>query len=117
MGMGVATAGNYDVNGDGWKDFIIGAPGASAAGTESVFVYSGSTGNLIFSVGNLPGSNSDFGRSVALVGDIAYGGLQLDGKSEFIVGIPFWGTSGNQNRGAVNIYSGADGSFLYQIPG
>ena len=52
-----------------------------------------------------------FGRSVAGIGDI-----NADGTPDFIVGAP--GTDAPyENSGAAWVYSGADGSVLYHLPG
>lgn len=66
--------GGGDVNGDGKPDFIIGK-------SDSAFVYSGATGNLIHQVA----TSNDFGfYSVAIIGD-----CNGDNKADFATGVPY----------------------------
>jgi hypothetical protein len=96
FGRAVADAG--DVNLDGVPDIVVGAPFDTAGGTSSgsIFVYSGKTGDLIWSrAGDFPGDL--FGWSVDGVGDVTG-----DGISDLIVGAPGW-----DNNNAWSSYSGA----------
>jgi len=105
LGYSVASAG--DVNKDGKADFIVGARGA-AGGIGSAFVYSGSNGSLLYqNDGN--DSNRYFGYSVAAAGDV-----NGDGYSDFLIGTPYATLGGLSDVGSVYVYSGADGSVLYQ---
>ncbi len=86
FGDAVATAG--DVNGDGYSDVIVGAPGwdggLESAGRAYVFLGSGS-GLRTTPAWNLGSNqeNSFFGDSVASAGDV-----NGDGYSDIIVGAP-----------------------------
>ena len=78
FGASVASAG--DVNGDGYADVIIGAPGANRA-----WVFHGSpTGISSLPAITLAGTaGSMFGTSVSTAGDV-----NGDGRSEILVGAP-----------------------------
>src|SRR5690606_35135178 len=82
FGHSVSTAG--DVNGDGYSDVIIGAPGH--AGQGAVFVYHGSPTGLQLTVAwsALGGeAGSGYGTCVALAGDV-----NSDNISDVLVGAP-----------------------------
>ncbi len=100
-GNSVATAG--DVNGDGYSDVIVGAPGEVSKG-GSAYVYHGSP--------DLPGETADwakrsnkanayFGWSVATAGDV-----DADGYADIIVGAPRW-DGGQAYEGGAWIYRGS----------
>lgn len=110
--FGYSVAGVGDVNGDGKPDFIVGAPNADAGGGNagSAYVYSGATGALLYQKDGTAGDN--FGRSVSGVGDV-----NADGRADFIVGSPYASPGGMSNAGSVFVYSGMNGSLIYQING
>jgi len=97
FGRSVATAG--DVNGDGYSDVIVGAPGYNGHGR--VFLYLGSASGLATTPawtadGTQPGAR--FGTSVASAGDV-----NGDGYSDVIVGAPLY----DNGLGRVFLYLGS----------
>jgi len=83
-GSSASTAG--DVNGDGYSDIIIGAPGYDNDSTDEgrVYVYHGSLSGLSASFNWAAEGdryNSNFGRSVSSAGDI-----NGDGYAEILIG-------------------------------
>lgn len=107
FGSAVAVTGNLkDVNGDGRADFIVGAPDANGSRGQ-VYVYSGATGALLYQkTGGAIGDR--VGGSVGISGDV-----NGDNRADFIVGA----ADANAFAGQVFVYSGADGSLLYQKDG
>ncbi|MCI0329867.1 MAG: HYR domain-containing protein [candidate division Zixibacteria bacterium] len=109
-----------DVNNDGLDDFIVGAPYADANGmvdAGAAYVYSGAGGTLLYTVGGAAESDR-LGGSVGILADV-----NGDGKDEFLVGAPGYDVGGTgemaalPDAGAVYVYSGVDGSLLYQVTG
>jgi len=108
LGISVSRAG--DINGDGYSDVIFGAPGTAAGGLSAsgtAFVYSGIDGSLLYRFdGSL--DSASLGVSVSHAGDV-----NNDGRDDVIVG-----ASGDFfARGKVFVFSGMDGSTLYQWKG
>ena len=102
LGHSVSTAG--DVNGDGFSDIIVSAPGNDAGGSNAgrAYIYFGglvsnSAANLI-----LTGVAADdrFGSSASSAGDV-----NGDGYDDVIVGAPGNDVAGN-NAGRAYIYLG-----------
>ena len=101
FGRSVSTAG--DVNGDGFSDVIVGAPGYTNGGRA--YVYHGSALGLPATsnwnaVINL--ANANFGHSVSIAGDV-----NGDGYSDVIVGAP-----GYTNGGRAYVYHGSSAGLL-----
>ncbi|HLK27774.1 MAG TPA: FG-GAP-like repeat-containing protein [Puia sp.] len=104
FGVSVATAG--DINGDGYADIIVGAPGVSSnAGAAYIFLgsnsgiatASASAATAVLTTGSAT-ANQYFGTSVASAGDV-----NGDSFSDIIVGA--YGVTTNQ--GAAYVYSGS----------
>jgi hypothetical protein len=106
FGFSVGTAG--DVNGDGYSDVIVGAPGYQSVGPQEsegrAFVYHGSATGL----STIPNwmAESDhagayFGRSVGTAGDV-----NGDGYSDVIVGAPGY-DNGQVDVGRAFVYHGS----------
>ncbi|HMQ69209.1 MAG TPA: FG-GAP-like repeat-containing protein [Ignavibacteria bacterium] len=93
--FGASVAGAGDVNGDGFKDVIVGArlntnSGGSNAGCAFVY-YGGSTvNNVPDAVFNGSNASDQFGFSVANAGDV-----NKDGYSDLIIGTPYNDQAGN----------------------
>ena len=113
FGTSVSTAG--DVNGDGYADVILGAPGYDSKGR--VYVYHGSLTGLAslpnFTEDNLS-STGAFGQAVGCAGDV-----NGDGYSDALAGDPLW----NGDQGNVHAYYGSPTGvvrwwrYSYQDPG
>ena len=87
FGTSVAAAG--DVNGDGYADVIVGAPGMAdpAPSSGEAFVFHGGPFPPLYSAVDSMSThqaNNDFGLSVATAGDI-----NGDGYADVIVGVPY----------------------------
>lgn len=112
FGSSVASAG--DANGDGKSDFIVGASLAAPGGlldAGSAYLYSGATGTLLFEKDGAA-SGDNFGAAVTSAGD-----MNGDGKADFLVGASSADPGGRVDAGSAYLYSGGDGSFLFQKDG
>ena len=103
------------MNGDGVPDFIVGAflddPAGGGTDAGSAYVFSGADGSLLYQrTGDTAGDG--FGFSVSGAGDV-----NGDGKADFIVGAIGDDPGGLTNAGSAYVFSGADGSLLYQLTG
>ena len=103
-----------DVNGDGRADFIVGAPNDAPGGLSqagSAYVFSGADGSLLY---QRTGDTvlDRFGYFVSGAGDV-----NGDGRADFIVGAPTDAPGGLSQAGSAYLFSGADGSLLYQRTG
>jgi len=118
--LGGSAGASADIDGDGNDDFIVGAPGADASflgegnaliDAGSAFVYSGADGSLLFQV-NGTSAGERLGGSAGMADDV-----NGDGNDDFIVGAPGADPNGLVDAGAVFVYSGADGSMLFEKNG
>ena len=110
--LGNSVSGVGDVNGDGFDDFIVGAPGDEPNGSFSgrARVYSGFDASVLFSFDG-DASNDHLGRSVSGAGDV-----NADGIPDFVVGAHQDDDNGSQS-GSVRVYSGLDGSIIHYFVG
>lgn len=101
-----------DVNGDGYADLIVGAHLDDNSGQDagSARVFSGLDGTLLY---HRDGADPDdrFGRNATGLGDI-----NGDGYGEFMIGAPRYDTAA-VNAGRATVYSGIDGSVMYDYFG
>lgn len=107
FGFSVSTAG--DVNGDGFSDVVIGAPGEAGCGAIWVFLGSatGLTGGAVRYGDSQVGSA--FGHSVALAGDV-----NGDGFSDVVVGAPLYDKLfGGTDNGKIYVYHGSTGGVAF----
>ena len=105
-GFSVATAG--DVNGDGFSDVVVGAPGWASKWGRAI-VFRGSSMGVIPSpwwteIGN---TNWQLGYTVAPAGDV-----NGDGFSDIVVGAPGY-TYDHFHEGAVFVYDGSATGLPY----
>ncbi len=103
FGLSVGAAG--DVNGDGYTDVIVGAPGwddGAQLNAGTVYVYHGSPGGLSATADwEYPygqNANGNYGRSVGAAGDV-----NGDGFDDIIIGEPYV----SSNTGRVYIFDGS----------
>ncbi len=106
--LGVSIAGAGDVNGDGFPEAIVGAPGYtnSVSDEGAAFIWFagspyGNPANASWSAFSGQAA-SDFGFAVAGGGD-----FDGDGYADVIVGAPYY-DAGQTNEGAVFVYLGSE---------
>ncbi|KAA3605821.1 MAG: hypothetical protein DWQ01_18630 [Planctomycetota bacterium] len=109
LGVDVGAA---DVNGDGLQDIIAGAFRESPGGNQegSVYVYSGADGQIIYRLDGIEAFES-FGERVGGLGD-----LDLDGCEDFYIQSSKRDTF-FPDRGSAIVYSGKDGTIMYELGG
>lgn len=112
FGQALSSAG--DVNADGYPDFLIGAPRSTRNGVEDVgtaYLYSGSTGYLLYDfVGPLV-EDGLFGTAVCNLGDI-----NTDGFDDVAISAIGSGHF-NEDAGSIYVLSGLGGTLLHRIDG
>lgn len=103
--FGQAVSGGGDINGDGIPDFILGARGASPSGRTaagSVFVYSGSTFQLLTRLdGEAP--YDDFGGCCGAISAVK--DVNGDGRADIVAAAGLADPSGRVDAGSVYVYS------------
>lgn len=102
-----------DISGDSINDFILSAPFHSAPGTTAsgkIYVYSGSDGALLNAFAG--DSFDQLGYSASSAGDV-----NNDGVPDYIAGGTGASTAPDIFRGRVVVFSGADHTILYDLPG
>jgi FG-GAP repeat protein len=112
--FGIAVSGAGDLNNDGFDDFIVGASSADPRGrlnAGAVYAYSGADGSLLFQW-NGEAKEDFFGSRVSGAGDVNH-----DGYDDVIIGAPRASPANKWRAGSVYVYSGADGTLLFQWDG
>ncbi|NQU47105.1 MAG: FG-GAP repeat protein [Planctomycetes bacterium] len=112
FGSYVASAG--DVNADGFDDLAVGARWIDSNGhadAGSAFVYSGADGTLLHHWDGVAAGDG-FGCSITGTND-----LNGDGFGDLIVGAWSEDSGGATDSGSASVFSGLDGSILYQFQG
>ena len=112
LGNAVQLAG--DVNGDGLADVIAGAWRADPGGLSnagSAFVYTGPNATLKHRFDGVR-SGDGFGYAVSGAGD-----TNRDGRGDLIVGARFGSFPNGTVSGSASVFSGADGTRLWQSYG
>ena len=109
--LGTTVSGAGDVDGDGNADLLVGAPRGDISRRGSMFVYSGATGALLFEFHGAANTD-EMGGSASDLGDI-----NGDGFDDIIVGLRCTDPNGIVDAGSAMVFSGADGSLLYQFDG
>lgn len=110
--FGDSVTGVGDVNLDGHDDLLVGAPGRRgfASSFGSAYLFSGMDGSqLAYYSGP---TNSQFGASVACLGD-----MTGDGIPDFAIGAPKDSSGGRNRAGAVYLYSGATMTLVHTLHG
>jgi hypothetical protein len=105
--FGTSVAGAGDVNGDGYADILIGAPGYPIVDNSkgAAFLYIGSDAGLLTGHSWMkegPTDNSELGVSVAGAGDV-----NGDGYADVAVAAPGYASGLNQGRAYVYYGSGS----------
>lgn len=111
-GLGYDLAGIGDINGDGFGDLLVGAPGEPIYGgssgnwSGSAFVYSGANGQVIHQY-----SGTTVGWSVCGIGDV-----DSDGRPDFVIGAPRDDPfSTYVGYGVASVYSGSSGNLIHHL--
>ena len=107
--FGTSVASIDDVNGDGFKDVLIGAPSHGVGG--AAFVVSPFAPTLVISGMEAPLAGARLGSSVA-----PYDDYNDDDVPDFLVGAPYSSFNGALS-GSVFIVSGTDSQVLRQLHG
>ncbi|MFO0984720.1 MAG: integrin alpha, partial [Planctomycetota bacterium] len=106
--FGAAAALIGDVDGDGYDDFLVGAPQSGTSGTGLMIAFSGKTGGALFKVTG-DQKQDEFGFAVAGVGDV-----NGDGIPDLAAGAPH--TAGG-SAGYLRVFSGKNGATIYTVKG
>jgi hypothetical protein len=105
--FGYSVAGAGDVDGDGFADILVGAPGNYLPDARGFArVHSGRTGATLFTL-RPDGAVGEMGYAVAACGDV-----DLDGRADFAASAPIDDQIAHE-AGMVRLYSGKDASPIH----
>ncbi len=109
--LGIHVAGLGDLNGDGANEFAVYDPLDPVTGGRTVHVYSGADASIYM---QFAGTSRDarFGESLDSISD-----LNGDGIDEILIGAAGEDPGGLGKVGSAFVFSGGDGSILYQFNG
>jgi len=114
-GFGQALAVTDDLDGDGVRDVLVGAPRDTTLGTNegAAYAFSGKSGALLLTL-TVSNSQLDFGLQVAGAQDV-----DGDGTPDVLVSNPRWGSNAakDDEHGSAWIFSGKSGAQLLQTNG
>lgn len=115
--LGFSSAGLGDVNGDGYPDFLVAAPGELGNGFTGsrgfATVYSGLDAEILYNVDTGTDATANFGTKLAAGGDV-----NGDGVGDFMVGSPRENVYAiGITQGAVSTFSGKTGQMLWKRSG
>lgn len=117
--LGQTVQGVGDINGDGVTDHLVGAGTYGPDKAGRLYVFSGATGERLLTIDNpdptyLGGSTRIFGLQVVQPG--APGDVNGDGIADvYGNGFTSAGPTGNAGEGRAWVFSGKDGSILYNL--
>lgn len=99
--FGFSVVGAGDVNGDGYADLLVSAPGA-AGRTGEVLLFRGAATGLTTPASRIIVGEARFGISLAAAGDV-----NGDGYGDVMIGSPFQ----DENRGSAQLHFGSSGGI------
>jgi hypothetical protein len=112
FGLGIGLLG--DVDGDGCRDFAIGAQSQDVNGYIDQgrgYAFSGATGSLLYNLEDPhPQYDARFGDRITGLGDI-----NQDGYPDILVGTGFQNVNGNVHEGQGFVFSGQNGQHLLTL--
>ncbi len=102
--FGYNVVGGGDLDNDGYDDILVAGQSENSGSSLKVWAYSGKTDSLIFSVSG-ESYLDKFGYAMDGIGDVSN-----DGHDDFVVSAFRYAS----NKGNLYVFSGADGSLLYE---
>lgn len=113
--IGGAVRSCADLDGDGLRDLLVQSRPSQSQVDNAVMAFSGASGGLLFQI-NSPDGESQFADAIASLGDIdgdGVGDFAVSDDAYFLSG----GGTGDNIRGRVLVYSGANQSVAYEVLG
>ena len=104
--LGTAVSITGDVNGDGFSDILVGAPGAGASVPGTAYLWAGGANGTPFGAPLQTWTGSQGGASFG-DGAAIFGDANGDGFADVAIGEPTYDPLGFNNDGRVNVYVGS----------